>query len=179
MATATLGPRSDGPPPSVVDELAGLDARDPALDRVDQVGPQSGRGHDPVDRADLDRTLDAVDAVELRRQLAELLGAHGGPLRAALRAQALPLPALGGRDPLVECRDARVLARAHVHLAGEDDRGGRRAADHRRVRALERAGLEVVVEEARENDEGADVGAGGDAVRDRAVAVDYRAGIIG
>jgi hypothetical protein len=42
------------------------------------VRAQLGRRDDAVDRADLHRALDAVDPVELRGQLSELLGADLG-----------------------------------------------------------------------------------------------------
>ena len=66
-----------------------------------------------------------------------------------------------------------------LDVAGEHDRGGRRAADHRGVRALERDRLEVGVERLREDDERAAVVARDDAEDDRAVEVDDRAADLG
>ena len=67
MGAATLGRRPDDPPRASDGQVLALERpRDAALDRVDQVRPQAGGGHDAIDRADLDGALDAVDRVELR-----------------------------------------------------------------------------------------------------------------
>ena len=98
----------------------------------------------------------------------------------ALGAQALALGA--ARRPRSARRAPRSAGPSRVRavdLAGEHDRGGRRAADHRRVRALERDRLELVVEASREDDERAAVVARDHAEHDRPVEVDDRAADLG
>ena len=134
-----------------------------------------------VDRADLDGALRRCGSRRTRppaRRASPSAPRSSAPrARRAAGARSAPLGAAA--MPLVELGDPRVVARAHVDLAREHDRGGGRAADHRRVRALERDRLELVVEPAREDDEGAAVEARDHAERDRAVEVDDRAADLG
>ena len=127
-----------------------------------------------------DGALDAVDGVELGRQLAAASRSAPSPTapparRAGAGAPRRRRPRSARRAP----RSAASCARAPVDVAGEDDRGGGRAADHRRVRALERDRLEVLVEALREDDERAAVVARDDAEDDRPVEVDDRPADLG
>ena len=75
-------------------------------------------GDDGVDRADLHRPVDVVDAVELGRDLADLLGAHG---RAQLGQLDGEQPVRSGRvglgEPGLEVGDPGVGRGARVDLA--------------------------------------------------------------
>src|SRR6266568_6577273 len=123
-----------------------------ALHRVDEVRPQAGGRDDPVERADLEGTLDAVDAVELVSHLAQLLGADAGDdLAQAGPSSAAALGRLLGLD------DARILAGAGLHLAREDHRRRRRPADDGRARPLHRHDLHLLAQRLREHHEGAAV----------------------
>ena len=122
------------------------DAAHPALDGLDQERAQRRGRDDAAHGPHPHGALDAVDGVEPLGELPALAREDLGPQRSLLGAQALALRALGVGDPLVERRDPLVAARRLLDLAGEDDRGGRRSADHRGVRALERDRLEVGVQ---------------------------------
>ena len=89
-------------------------------------GPQLGRADDRVDRADLDRALDRVHAVELGRDLAELLrpDARPGPRRAGAFSAARSAP-LASASLCLQRGHPRVGRGAVAHLAGEHHRRGR------------------------------------------------------
>ena len=143
----------------------------PALHRVDEERPQRGRRDDAVDRAHAHRALDAVDAVELRRELAARLRQHGGPQLRALGPQALALGAVGALDARVERDDAGIGTGGLLDVAREHDRGGGRAADDRRVRALHGDRFEPRIQALGEDHERAAVIARDDAEDDRPVEV--------
>ena len=84
------------------------------LHRVDQIGPQAGRRDDAVDRADPQCPLDAVDAVELVGDLAELLAADLQRELAQARAQRLPL---GGAAWASSAPSARTRGSAAVRAS--------------------------------------------------------------
>ena len=120
-----------------------------------------------------------MHAIELRRELAARRGQHRVPELRALGAQALALGAVGALDARVERDDAGVAPRGLLDVAREHDRGGGRAADDRRVGALQRDRLEPLVQALGEDHERAAVVAGDDAEDDRPVEVHDRAPDLG
>src|SRR5512133_2887023 len=104
--------------------------RDPPLDGADEPRPEIRRGDDPVERADPPRALDVVHAVELLRDLADLLRAYQREDVREPRARRGP----AGLRRLLRLLDACVLARARLDLAREHDRRRGRPADDRRAR---------------------------------------------
>src|SRR5450631_4280370 len=72
-------PPAPGTPRWGTGARAGGSAGQTALDGLNQSRTQLTSADHGVDRAHLDRPLDAVDAVELHRDLAQLLGPHTCP----------------------------------------------------------------------------------------------------
>jgi hypothetical protein len=98
----------------------------PALDSIDQVRPQLRGLDDPLHRADLHRSLDAVDGVELGREFAQLLRADVAQQIVSLAAHLRALTDVGAGDRFVEFGDLLVGLRALVDLACELERLARR-----------------------------------------------------
>ena len=98
-------------PSSVTARPFAADPLHPPLDRLDQVGAQLGRRNDRADRANLDRSLDAMDRVELRGQLPLLFRMHLIPELGPLGAKSGSLRTLSCGDPLVERSDPRIAIR--------------------------------------------------------------------
>ena len=121
---------------------------------------------------DLDGALDAVDSIELGRELSQLARANLGVDGVAFGAQPLTFGGFGLLDALVERRDLRVGARPVIDLPREHDGGRRRAPDHGGVGAFDRARFEVLVQRAGEHHERAAVEARDHAEHDRSVEVD-------
>ncbi len=142
------------------------------LDRLDDARPQPGHGHDLVDGADPHRTVDVVHAVELRGDLADLLGAYDvaelGELEHELTA---PVPRASASSSSTS-RTRGSAPSALVDLAGEDDGRRRGTADHRGVGALEGEHRHVRVQRLGEHHEGTAVVARDHAEDDRALEVD-------
>ncbi len=74
-------------------------------------GLSSLGGDDRVHRSDLDRTLDAVHAVELGGDLGQLLGPHRRPQLGQLGAELGALRTAGLGHPRVQLQDPRVAGR--------------------------------------------------------------------
>src|SRR3954468_11060850 len=117
-----------------------------SLHSRDEPRAQLGGGDDLVHRAHLLGPSDVVDGLELRGHLAELLRPHAAAQGRELDPQVGLVHALGGADRSLQFAYPRIGGGALVDLAGEHDRGRRRAAEHRRVRALDGEDLHVLVE---------------------------------
>ena len=72
---------------------------------------------DRVDGPDRHGALDAVDGVELRRDLTELLGANRAAHLGELRCETGPLDARGRGQPALELGDPGVGGGARVDVA--------------------------------------------------------------
>src|SRR5690349_23559377 len=77
-------------------------------DGLDDPGAQLRGADHGVDRADLDRALDAVYPVELGGHLADLLRSDGRPELVELRRQRGPVGAGGGRHARLQVPYSRV-----------------------------------------------------------------------
>jgi len=132
-------------------------ARHAALHCFNEIRPQPLRRDDVIERSHPQRALDAVDLVKRIGNLAELFRVHGFERLGELRAEPHLLRASRGRDLSLEFLETRILVGAGIDVAGEDDRSGGGAADHRRVRALQRRRFEIVVELPGEHHVGAAV----------------------
>src|SRR3954447_25466246 len=143
----------------------------PPLDGRDEPRSQLGGGDDVVYRADLAGPPDVVDRLELRGDLAQLLRADAAAQGRVLPPQTRLLHPVRGVHRRLQLAHPGIGGGAPVDFASEDDGGGRRAAQHRGVRALDGKDLHVLVQHAGEHDEGSAVVPGDDAEHDRAVEV--------
>src|SRR5450759_4187717 len=100
---------------------AGYASDESALDRGDELRTELGCADHRVDRAHLDSPLDAVDAVELRCDLTELLGSDLGTQLGQVGDQGSALCAVRVGHARLQIGDTRVGGGARVNLAGEDD----------------------------------------------------------
>src|SRR6478735_8509298 len=102
---------------------------DSPLDRIDQVWTHPVRRNNAVERADLERPLNAVHAVEFSCHFAQLFGMNDLEELIPLRSQAYFFWAFSFADRLRQLLEPRILARTSFDFTREHNRCCRSAAN--------------------------------------------------